>query len=640
MTPLDGKIRSGSAPWRVLLPVVLLLLAIIPAHGRSIQGYLRDDGTRQADLDAWRVEAWNGLAKPALSKSREEAIVVSPADAPDAPEPDASPGPLIVGTSIPVGEPLHLAEIHEVGLAGGGASGRGTVTLHDDKLITWSARIIGEGAGATSAILGDLDLPPGVELWVYTPLGFVDGPVTGRGMAGRGSHWTSPLPGESLYVEVRLPAGIDPSLLEDGGGRIDALGWFDPEFTGTDPAGKTACPNNAPCVESAECFDETDFAHIDNLRKAVAMVFYPVGSQFGACTATLIASADPDDPDAYLLSANHCFDEQDQAAELRVFWDFRKDSCEAETCPAYAFNSPDQMGAELLHTDPAYDMTLVRLNDTPPGERYHVGWMTDEVAFSPGIVLHRIAHPMAEAQAYSRHVVTGQALNCRLQGDYVYSDRLLGATEQGSSGSVVVTDDNLIVGQNLGRCFQEGQEDPCHPGGQSMDGAFARYYDDIKEHIDPQETGWDTPTATPSPTPTETPTPTATPSPTPSATPTPTPSPTATPTPTPEETPTPTPSPEPTATPTPTPSVTPTPTPTPTPEETPTPTPSPEPTATPTPTPSATPTASPTPTPDLPPANRGQFIFHILGIATQEGVSFDINEDGVIDAADLVRLAP
>jgi len=95
------------------------------------------------------------------------------------------------------------------------------------------------------------------------------------------------------------------------------------------------------------------------------------------------------------------------------------------------------------------------------------------------------------------------------------------------------------------------------------------------------------------------------------------------------------PTPTPTSTPTPTPTDTPTPTSTPTPTPTPSPTPTPEPTPTPTPTPEPTPSLTPSPYGE----DFDQMHEHVLGyeeIAPEDFKIFDVNQDGVIDVADLI----
>lgn len=96
------------------------------------------------------------------------------------------------------------------------------------------------------------------------------------------------------------------------------------------------------------------------------------------------------------------------------------------------------------------------------------------------------------------------------------------------------------------------------------------------------------------------------------------------------------PTPTPTPSPTPTPTATPSPSPTATPTPTPSPSPSPTPTATPTPTaaPSPTPTATPTPTPRV--FTIQEVVAWLLGTNPAPDQAPDRNQDGVVDAADLI----
>lgn len=564
--------------------VLLFGLQSVPAQ-HSTEGYLRDDGWRAEDQEAWQLAAWSALKKSALQKSLREAIVVT-SEGP----PETTPGgPLMIGAYEPVGEPVSLPEVWRAAQKGGGALGRGTVGGKPGSgAVTWSARIVGQGAGAVSLHLEEMALPPGVELWVYDATGGVDGPFTGGG-----NVWTNPVAGEDLYVELRIPGDIDPGALEGGGVLLGEVGWFDPAFTGPGPLGKGPCPGNEECVVSGECIDESDFAHIEDLRRAVGLVMINNPDGLSACTGTLIASADASDPNAYLITASHCFESDLAVRSLRVFWDFRKESCEGEDdCPPRRSPFPDQTGAERLYSGDSEesDATLVKLDDTPPGERYHVGWTLDVVTYDESATLHRIHHANAEAQSYTRHQpVADPTIICSNSphGQTIYSESIHGQTDNGSSGSAVVTGDNLFVGQNQGRCGIpfSSPKTTCNTAILRTDGAFAEYFEHVKEFLDPDGTIG---TPTPTPPPTDTPTPT----------------------------------PSPTATPTPSPTVTPTPTPVPT-------------------DPGATPTPTPTPH-GLHPAQVLSLIsLRLQGRGTTDALTdhdYDANDDGIVDAADLVRM--
>ena len=127
-------------------------------------------------------------------------------------------------------------------------------------------------------------------------------------------------------------------------------------------------------------------------------------------------------------------------------------------CPSY--NSvPQELrtdGANLLSTGVDADYSLLKLLEPPPDGSIFLGWDATPVAFDYGSKLYRFSHPKGSPQAYSEQEVSGNGPYCsssRPRGDYIYSSRIYGATEGGSSGSPVLSNEGKIVGQLYGRCY-------------------------------------------------------------------------------------------------------------------------------------------------------------------------------------------
>jgi hypothetical protein len=71
----------------------------------------------------------------------------------------------------------------------------------------WRLRLRAAGADSLSVHLSPLSLPAQAELWICAPGGARQGPIGGLGPAGKGQHWSAPVPGEELWLEVLAPDG-------------------------------------------------------------------------------------------------------------------------------------------------------------------------------------------------------------------------------------------------------------------------------------------------------------------------------------------------------------------------------------------------------------------------------------------------
>ncbi|HEY5680690.1 MAG TPA: PKD domain-containing protein, partial [Pseudomonadales bacterium] len=73
------------------------------------------------------------------------------------------------------------------------------------------------------------------------------------------------------------------------------------------------------------------------------------------------------------------------------------------------------------------------------------------------------------------------------RGPWIYSSDTFGATEGGSSGSPVVNEAGQVVGQLSGACGYE-TSNVCSDLNATVDGAFAAYFNDVAQWLDPAPT--------------------------------------------------------------------------------------------------------------------------------------------------------
>lgn len=412
-----------------------------------------------------------------------------------------------IGISVPVDTVIDL---------GTRSSAVGAIRRRNDGFV-WSAVLESPGASALRVGFAHLDLPEGVELYLYNDKQQVDGPYTGRGRTGKAGFFGRTMFTDRVYLQLRYH-GTDSAAVRDQiafaitevahlderfwlsraaapsnlkGVKQDGLAMSTTQAAGlnqsflldpsADPALMAHCDNlNASCVENAECNlqDPVDDPVVDDLRQATGQMLFQSGSSWYLCTGGLIESLDG--TPGHFLTANHCISTDAEAASLETYFDFTTpcpDGGGATASCDYAdstnSNTPSVFGATIVDTSEVTDFTLLKLDGVLPEGTKHLPFSTIPVANTNGVELHRISHPAGAPQAYSEHVVDADFALCGTPGNFIYSQDVLGATEGGSNGSVVVNAAGEIVGQNYGGCGLN-LSDACDAvNNRTYDGAFA-----------------------------------------------------------------------------------------------------------------------------------------------------------------------
>lgn len=358
----------------------------------------------------------------------------------------------------------------------------GALDLTGDGFV-WSAVVRSPGAVALRLHLTDLQLPAGVELYVYNARGQAFGPFTESG-----ELWPNTTFGAEAVIQLHYQGDEVPAALSGVHFRIADVGHLTDKFLQGRSQGslfeKDFCSFNEPCVENASCSSMP--GAISAARDAIAEMLFVSGGWYYICTGGLIADTDDTSEIPYFLTANHCIGKSRVAATLEAFFQFVT-PCGGECYDFEGAGLPSTLGATLVSTSRTSDYSLLELAEPAPGGTAFLGWNSTPVAFADGTVLHRISHPSGAPQAYSRHVVDTSKVTCSgwPRGDWIYSHDVYGATEGGSSGSPVLNGDGQVVGQLTGACGYN-VNDPCDADSNAtVDGAFAAYFDAVKPWLDP-----------------------------------------------------------------------------------------------------------------------------------------------------------
>jgi lysyl endopeptidase len=353
-----------------------------------------------------------------------------------------------------------------------------------DGRLTWTAAFSSPGAGALRLHLRDPRLPAGGRAFVFSASGEAHGPYSFDGGTPPEGFWTNTVFAEEIFLQVQLPLAGGPASL-----AVDTLMHIEhPRFAPGAAARDSAKlqPKSQDCFVDRSCVTPAEFPNIDAASHSVAqLTFVDLGSAFlctGALLKTTTSSFVP-----YLLTANHCFANQPAATSLEAIWNYRTSSCGGPFPNPSLF--PRTLGSTLLATGETSDFTFVQLSQPPPADSVFLGWTTIDYSHAGGTVLYRLSHPDGDPQFFTRHEVsaTPDPAECSdaPQGDFLYSKDVVGGTGFGSSGSPVYLEDLRVVGQELGSCGFNTDDDCDVVQNSTLDGSFRVTFPSVQGWLDP-----------------------------------------------------------------------------------------------------------------------------------------------------------
>ncbi|HTQ78915.1 MAG TPA: hypothetical protein VMM92_02880 [Thermoanaerobaculia bacterium] len=377
----------------------------------------------------------------------------------------------------------------------------------------WSGQVRVLGAFRLRLHLASVHLPEGSRLWVYGENGNSDnasdnasgsavGPFGPERLGPAGDLWTPSVGGAAITLEVHLPLA-PPGRPEAGAASFAldrVLELFDLDSTGAPLLAPRAVP---ACLVDATCIADSRFHGIDNVRRAIALLGHldSSGTFADQCTGALVNDTDDTTTLPYLLTANHCLSTPSSAASLEVFFDAQTASCNG-AAPDLD-HLPRVNGSTLLATSGDSDFTLLKLAAFPDNRRYLLGWDARTSVLTDGTLVHQISHPFALPQSYNeatfevhpRHFCSpsdegGIPINDLTK--FIYLHPTYGGTFVGSSGSPVMLDGGLIVGQLTDGCGPNPQNG-CDYRNDCANGAFSATYPKVAHWLDPGSASGGTP---------------------------------------------------------------------------------------------------------------------------------------------------
>jgi hypothetical protein len=331
-------------------------------------------------------------------------------------------------------------------------------------------------ARAVRLRLDTAGLEEGDRLWVVDP----NGPRAFGPYEGGAVRWAPTVEGDTALVVVESGSGETPAV------SVAAVSHFYRALgEAVDGVGMAKL---LPCNVEVACETDPAFAA---LASGVGILVVPLQDYDQAlCSGTLVNNPATDALEPYFLTANHCVASRSEAQGVDVVWDFRADACENGQTPLLA-DLPRSSGEDLLHSEPALDLTLMQLDAVPVGAygRNYAGYSTDEVAAGAGVF--GIHHPDGASMKISYGAVTDAGVRYLFWWEQYRVQWTLGVTEGGSSGSPLFLDtgEHLLVGS-----LSNGPTHSCVDPSGNFDryGNFSAFYPSVAcwlNNADPPEPG-------------------------------------------------------------------------------------------------------------------------------------------------------
>ncbi len=310
----------------------------------------------------------------------------------------------------------------------------------------WRVHVLSPGAYSLGLVFGKYELLPGVKLFVYDPaLQQVKGAFTSGNNKASRVFPVGHIPGDELVIELQVPDGmfdygelelksLSHAFLKTGHGAFHAADC---------PAGEFGCSQN--CEIDVNCVEGDDWWLV---KPSVVRVF----TTTLYCTGVLVNNTSYDGT-PYILTAEHCLNDQDRA-DLTVF----QFNYESPTC--FGEDGPLDMSLEsatlITHGD-SVDFSLLELVHTPPASYgvYYAGWDRADFQTNSTVTIH---HPFGDVKKISIDEdipsIPQQPGDVPYSGleDYHYFSYWwikrweTGSTEGGSSGGPLFNLDHKVIG--------------------------------------------------------------------------------------------------------------------------------------------------------------------------------------------------
>ena len=253
------------------------------------------------------------------------------------------------------------------------------------------------------------------------------------------SKWLPTVQGSRAALWISVPTIDDVHIkvnqISHGVERLDDSSSF--ELDG--------CQNhrNASCIENEDRYAES---------ATTLMLLFEKEDGSYICSGVQMNDKTEDSHIPYILTAEHCINDQDTADTLEVLAYFRYTDCNTKQLDnEFRINSS---GAYLLETVPQQDMSLLRLKNAKGASGWFAGWSFNSEHIDVESDIYSYHHPLGQEQKFAEGTIgrLSDVNSCDDEGDCdlirnaIIAEWRDGVTEGGSSGSGVFAEERYLVG--------------------------------------------------------------------------------------------------------------------------------------------------------------------------------------------------
>jgi len=315
----------------------------------------------------------------------------------------------------------------------------GTWESSKDGLMIWRQRVQSKGAYSLNLAFTEFYLPSSAELTISDKnQELIIGPLTTADNDAHNQWWSPIFPADEVLIQVRVSPKQSSEL------RL-VVEQLNHDFSGLGKVFSGSCNLDVICGE-ADGFDL-----VERYRDAINAVGAITIGGTAMCSGSLINNV-RNDCTPYFLTANHCGITSGNASSVVAYWNFQNSRCREPGSVESGgvgngrmleFNSGSVLRARFDRSD----FSLIELDDnidtlTNP---FFLGWDRATESVDSAATIH---HPRGEEKRISFDF---GSLTFGIDDYFVRVDNWeVGTTESGSSGSPLLTRDQLLVGTLTG----------------------------------------------------------------------------------------------------------------------------------------------------------------------------------------------
>ena len=306
----------------------------------------------------------------------------------------------------------------------------------------WRIGIHAQNALSLNLFIENYRMKLGMALYVYGNEDLV-GPFDTRNNANGGVLPVQSLSGDRITVEWNIPMQVSPR----NDFLITGIGYGFRDKSG----GKiTPLQSAMDCNVDINCKTGNHWQR--EKRSVIRMETRLLNGRTQYCTGTLINQAvDPNRKKPYILTAHHCVSTDELAQRTTYIFGYEKEYC-GGSAPAIPAGIA---GSNLVSTKRELDFALLELlpgSMTTAYKPYYAGWTASASAPQSATGIH---HPQGDIKKISVEkdpLATGTfedpstSLKCDRNAHWIVRRWDEGLTENGSSGSPIFNQEQLLVG--------------------------------------------------------------------------------------------------------------------------------------------------------------------------------------------------